>query len=73
MLAISAIAAGCAGDPERAALARRQQQIREQPALLQTARPARHPAGRGPLVTPPPSRTPVVPPATVAAAAPRAH
>ncbi|MFQ5458014.1 MAG: hypothetical protein ACE5FC_06135, partial [Myxococcota bacterium] len=32
-----------------------------------------HPAGRGPLVTPPPSRTPAVPPATVAAAAPRPH
>jgi len=53
ILAITAMLAACAGDPEQAALARRDKQLRERPALLNISRPADMPEGRGPLEDPP--------------------
>jgi hypothetical protein len=58
VLGISAMLAGCASHPENAALAYRQEQLRNQPTVLSSARPAEMPEGRGPLETPPPSETP---------------
>ncbi len=60
-LAITAMLAACAGNPEQAALARRDKQLRERPTLLSASRPADMPKGRGPLEEPP-SRAPAPPP-----------
>lgn len=61
ILAITAMLAACAGDPEQAALTRRDRQLRERPTLLNVSRPAEMPKGRGPLAEPP-SRAPAPPP-----------
>ena len=63
ILAITAMLAACASDPERAALARRNEQLLERPTLLNAYRPADMPKGRGPLEKPPP-HAPIPPPSS---------
>ena len=65
ILGISAMLAGCASHPESAALVYRQEQLRNQPTVLSSARPAERPEGRGPLEAPPPSETPDLPTAAL--------